>query len=69
MPMTIALSTSKAKYMATCSAPLATAHIYSTIWHTLELNNGVNLHIVFQLSHLSSWLIIKPLYRLPAMEN
>ena len=36
---------------------------------TDNTNNGVNLHNVFKLSLLSSWLITKPPYRLLAMVN
>jgi hypothetical protein len=72
MPTPIAMSTSKADWIATCSLhlwPLPTFACYSMTWHTSEENNGVNLHNAFQQSHPSAWLITKPQYRLPAMEN
>ncbi len=39
---------------------------YSTIWHAMKANNGMNLHNQpIQQSLLSSWKIMKQLYRLP----
>jgi hypothetical protein len=57
--------------MAACSASMATAHICMLLYNMTYLGTK-HWHEStqqFQASHLSSLLIMKPLYRLPALEN
>ena len=46
---------------------LTTSACSSSIWHTLEPNNGMNIHNSIQQSLLSLWRTMKQLYRLPIM--